>query len=396
MKSVYLDNNATTALAPEVLEAMQPYFSTRYGNPSRPHRFGREARKAVEDAREAVAAALVAAPAEIVFTSSGTESDNLAIMGAARGLRKKGTHLITSKIEHSAVLETCRSLEKEGFTVARLPVSREGVVSPDDLQSALEKAELEGRKTILVSVMHANNDTGAIQPISDLARIAHEHGALFHTDAAQSVGRIPCRVEALGCDLLSLSAHKFHGPKGVGALYVHKGTRIEPLLFGGPQESGLRPATENVPGIVGLGRALTLACQRMETGMSRVQALRDRLHRGLCEAVTGVTLNGPEAARLPNTVNLSFKDVEGESLLVNLDLAGIAVGAGSACTSGALEPSHVLMAMGLSRQVAQGSIRFSLSVYTQSDEIEYVIEVMPSIVERLRRVTGPVHVKGKP
>jgi cysteine desulfurase len=388
MKTVYLDNNATTALASEVLEAMLPYFGTYYGNPSRPHSLGREARKAVEDAREAVANALGAAPSEIIFTASGTEADNLAVAGAARGMAGKGMHLITSKIEHSAVLKTCHHLEREGFSVTYLPVSREGVVSPDDLRSALQKAETGGKRTTLVSIMHANNDTGAIQPIAELARIAHEHGALLHTDAAQSPGRIPCDVRALGCDLLSLSAHKFHGPKGVGALYVRKGTRLEPILFGGEQEGGLRPGTENVPGIVGLGRAIALAHSRMGIAVQQVRSLRDRLHRGLCQAVEDVTLNGPEAERLPNTVNLSFAGVEGESLLVNLDLVGVAVGAGSACTSGALEPSHVLLAMGLSRAAAQACIRFSLSAYTRPEEIDYVIQVLPAIVAKLRRFAG--------
>jgi cysteine desulfurase len=411
MKTVYLDNNATTPLAPEVLEAMLPYLRQHYGNPSRPHSFGREARKGIAEAREAVARTLNASEAEIVFTASGTESDNLALLGVARhapamflpigrlgrpALRparpaglwaktpSKGRHLITSSIEHSAVLGTCRQLAKQGFTVTHLPVSSEGIVSPDDLKDACKSA---GTPPLLVSIMHANNDTGAIQPVAELARIAHEHGALFHTDAVQSVGRIPCDVQALGCDLLTFSAHKFHGPKGVGGLYVRKGTRLEPILFGGHQEGGLRPGTENVPGIVGLGRALTLSCERMPEAVKRVEALRDRLHRRLCEAIPDVTLNGPIAGRLPNTLNLSFAGVEGESLLVSLDLAGVAVGAGSACTSGALEPSHVLLAMGRSRQAAQASIRFSLSVYTTVEEIDYVIRVLPPIIAKLRRLS---------
>lgn len=382
---VYLDNNATTAVAPEVLEAMLPYFSREYGNPSRPHSSGREARKAVEDAREAVAKALNASPTEILFTGSGTEADNLAVAGAAHGMAAKGRHVITSSIEHSAVLHTCRQLEKCGFSVTYLPVSRAGVVAPGDLKAALERAEAEGKRATIISIMHANNDTGAIQPIAELARIAHEHGAVLHTDAAQSAGRIPCDVHELGCDLLTISAHKFHGPKGVGAFYVRKGTRLEPILFGGSQEGGLRPGTEDVPGIVGLGRALPLACGRMESVGEQIRALRDRLHRGLCEAIDGVGLNGPSEGRLANTADLSFAGVEGESLLVNLDLAGVAVGAGSACTSGALEPSHVLMAMGLSRQAAQASIRFSLSAYTTGEEIEYVIRVLPPIIAKLRR-----------
>jgi cysteine desulfurase len=378
---VYLDNNATTQVAPEVLEAMLPFYRENYGNPSSIHRFGREVRVAIDEAREQVGALLGAAAEEIIFTSSGTESDNLAIKGTAYTLRAQGDHIITSQIEHPAVLNTCKQLEKEGFKVTYLPVDEYGVVRLEELTNAITD------KTILITIMHGNNEIGTIQPIEEIAQIARERGIRFHTDAVQSVGKVPIIVSKIGVDLLSLSAHKLHGPKGVGALYVKKGIKLQPLLHGGHQERGQRSGTENVAGIIALGKACQIVSCNMTEEIKKLTILRDRLFEGLQEKIPKIKLNGHPTQRLPTTLNCSFYGVEGESLLMNLDLAGIAVSTGSACSSGSIEPSHVLLSLGLSPQLYQGSLRFSLSRYNTEDDIAYVIEVLPPIVERLRKMS---------
>jgi len=381
MREVYLDNNATTAIAPEVLEAMLPFYRDKFGNPSSIHRFGREVRVAIDEARAQVAALLNASAEEIVFTSGGTESDNLAIKGSAYALRDRGDHIITSKIEHPAVLNTCRQLEREGFQVTYLSVDEYGMIRLEELVDSITP------KTILITIMHGNNEIGTIQPIEEIGRIAREKGIRFHTDAVQSVGKVPTRVDELGVDLLSLSAHKLHGPKGVGALYVRKGIKLEPLLTGGHQERGQRSGTENAAGIVALGKACQLAAERMTEEAEKLCILRDRLFEGLQERIPKIKLNGHPTRRLPTTLNCSFYGVEGEALLMNLDLVGVAVSTGSACSSGSIEPSHVLVALGLSPQLYQGSLRFSLGRYNTEDDIAYVLEVLPPIVEKLRKMS---------
>jgi cysteine desulfurase len=381
MKRIYMDHNATTPLREEVLEAMLPYLREKFGNASSLHAFGMQARRAVERAREKVAAALGAQPREIIFTACGTESDNQAIKGVAFANRSKGDNIITSRIEHKAVLYPCQYLEKQGFDVTYLPVDRHGMVSPDDVAQAITD------RTVLVSVMFANNEVGTIQPIAEIAQVCREKGVTFHTDAVQVVGKLPVDVDELGVDMLSLSAHKFYGPKGVGALYVRKGVRIDPLLHGGHQEWGRRAATENVASVVGLAEALALRLEEMEAEAVRLTALREQLCAGLTAQVDHLYLNGHPTHRLPGTLNVCFEYIEGEGIIMGLDLAGVAVSSGSACTSASLEPSHVLLAMGVHPAVAQGSIRFSLGRENTEADVDYVLETLPPIVERLRAMS---------
>jgi cysteine desulfurase len=381
MRHIYMDHNATTPLREEALVAMLPYLQEEFGNPSSLHSFGRQARKAVETAREQVAVTLGARPREIVFTGCGTESDNQAIKGVAYANRDKGDHLITTQVEHKAVLQACQYLEKQGFRVTYLPVDRYGVVDPDDVARAITG------QTVLVSVMFANNEVGTVQPIAEIGRICQERGVTFHTDAVQAVGKLPVDVMELGVDLLSLSAHKFYGPKGIGALYVRQGTKIDPLLHGGHQEWGRRAATENVAGIVGLGKAVELRRGEMAAEADRLAALRERLHAGIAARIDHVYLNGHPTRRLPGTLSLCFDYVEGEGIIMGLDLAGVAVSSGSACTSASLEPSHVLLAMGVRPATAQGSIRFSLGRENTEEDVDRVLDVLPPIVERLRAMS---------
>ncbi len=381
MKRIYMDHNATTPLREDVLEAMLPYLRGEFGNASSLHYFGIQARRAVEAAREKVATALGAQLREIIFTGCGTEADNQAIKGVMFANRGKGDHIITSRIEHKAVLQTCQYLEKQGFRVTYLPVDEYGLVNPDDVAQAIT-----GR-TVLVSVMFANNEVGTIQPIGAIAQVCRERGVYFHTDAVQTVGKLPIDVSELGIDLLSLSAHKFYGPKGVGALYVRQGVRVDPLLHGGHQEWGRRAATENVAGIVGLGRALELRLGEMDAEAERLMALRERLYAGLLARIPHVYLNGHPSERLPGTLNVCFEYIEGEGIIMGLDLAGVAVSSGSACTSADLSPSHVLLAMGVHPAMAQGSIRFGLGRENSEADVDYVLEKLPPIIERLRAMS---------
>ena len=383
---VYLDNSATTAMAAEVIEAMSPYFSDEMGNAQSVHSFGQRAKAAVEKARREVAALINAAPAEIVFVSGGTEADNLGVRGIAEAQRDYGRHIITTKIEHPAVLATCESLEGAGYRVTYLPVSRSGLVSIGDVRQAISD------DTVLISVMLANNETGTIQPIEEIAGVVAEARARgldhlhFHTDAVQAVGKISVDVNRLGVDLLSLSGHKIHGPKGIGALYVRKGTRLTKLLYGGHHERDRRAGTENVPGIVGLGRAAELARTQLDERMKRMRELRDYLEQEATSRFPDVRVNGDRRQRVPNVSNVSFGGIDGESLLIALDLKGIAVSTGSACASGSLEPSHVLQALGLTRDEVRGSLRFSLGAYTTRDEIDYAVSVLAQTVARLREM----------
>jgi len=381
MKKVYLDHAATTPTHPNVVLAMQPYYSEKFGNPSSIHAFGQEARSAVEAAREKAAKLLGATPEEIVFTSGGTESDNFALEGVAFAKENQGKHIIISKIEHHAVTECAEFLKKRGFEIAYLPVDKYGLVDPQEVKKAITD------KTILVSIMHANNEIGTIEPVAEIARIVNEKGIYFHTDAVQTAGHLPINVKDLGVDLLSLSAHKFYGPKGVGALYVKKGTRLVSFLHGGGQEKGKRASTENVPGIVGLGVACELAQKMMASEESRLQSLRDKLIKGILDKIPETILNGHPSLRLPNNVNVSIKYVEGESILLNLDMQGVAGSTGSACTSGSLEPSHVLLAIGLPHEIAHGSLRLTLGSSTTEEDINYVLEVLPPIVQKLRSMS---------
>lgn len=377
---VYADNAATTAVSKPVLDAMLPWFCEHYGNPSSIYSIGRDAHAAVDTARRQAAAALGALPEEIFFTSGGSEADNWAIRGTAYTRRTKGKHIISSAFEHHAVLHTLKALEKEGFEVTYLNVNADGVIRPEDLRAALRD------DTILVTIMYANNEIGTIQPIPELAGICREKGILFHTDAVQAVGHIPIDVKAEQIDMLSLSAHKFHGPKGVGALYLRKGLRLPNLIEGGAQEKGRRAGTENVPGIVGLGKALELACADMDKNAVKITSLRDRLIDNLLK-IKRVRLNGDRVHRLPGNVNISVEGIEGESLLLLLDMNGICASSGSACTSGSLDPSHVLLAIGLPHEVAHGSLRLSLSELNTQEEVDYICEVLPSIIERLRAMS---------
>ena len=379
---VYFDYNATTPLAPEVLQAVERATREVFGNASSVHHFGQQAKAALDEARSAVAALLGADPSEIVFTSGGTESDNFAIRGAAEALEPTGRrHLVASAIEHEAVLNTLRALSRRGWKTTLVGVGESGVISPDRLREAITD------QTALVSVMHANNEIGTIQPIAELAAIAHERGALMHTDAVQSSGKIPVDTRALGVDLLSLSAHKFYGPKGAGVLWIKRGTRMQPVLTGGKHERNRRAGTENVPAVVGLGVAARLAAAKMDTEAARVGRLRDRLEAGILGSVPGTAVNGDRTPRVPNTTNISFDRIEAESLLVALDLEAVAVSTGSACSSGTLEPSHVLRAMGLPSHRTQNSLRFSLGMFSTEEEVDRVVSLMPAIVEKLRGLT---------
>jgi len=381
MKRIFLDHAATTPADPRVVEAMLPFFSESFGNPSSIHSLGLETRTAVAEAREKVARLIGAASDEIVFTSGGTEADNLAIKGVAQANAQKGKHIVTTRIEHHAVEESCRYLEKQGFKVTLVGVDQDGLVDPRDVEKAVTP------ETILISVMHANNEVGTIQPIAEIGKLARKRGVYFHTDAVQTVGHIPAMVDELGVDLLAVSAHKLYGPKGVGVLYVRKGTRIVSFLHGGGQERGLRASTENVPGIVGLGKAAEIAQAEMDAESKHVTRLRDKLIKGILERIPQVRLNGHPTQRLPNNVNISVASVEGESLAVSLDLEGIAVSTGSACSSEAMEPSHVLTAMGVPVELARGSVRFSLGRENTDAEIDRVLEAFPRIVSRLRAMS---------
>ncbi len=380
MRSVYLDHAATTPVHPEVIAAMLPYFNPTFGNASSVHGFGRQGRMAIDNARDTLAKALGAQANEIYFTSGGTESDNIALRGVAAAMADKGRHIITTSIEHHAILNTCAHLAKQGFEITYLPVDADGLVDPEDVKAAIRP------DTILISIGHANNEMGAIQPLAEIGAIAKEHGVYLHTDAVQSFGTLPIDVNELQVDLLSLSGHKIYGPKGIGALYVRRGTRVRPIMFGGGQERKLRPGTENVAGIVGLAKAVELAMAEREERVKEMTRLRDKLIDGLL-AVPHVTLNGHREKRLPGNVNISVKYVEGESLILSLDLRGIAVSSGSACTSGSLEPSHVLIAMGLDHLQAHGSLRLTLGRDTTDEDIDYVLEVFPEVVERLRSMS---------
>jgi cysteine desulfurase len=379
---IYLDHNATTPPARKVVEAMAASLLEDYGNPSSVHHFGQRAKAAIDEARAAVAALIGADPSEIVFTSGGTEGDNAAVRGTAEALEVTGRRLVVATtIEHEAVINTVKALAKRGWPTAWVPVGQTGVVDPAALDEALDD------RTAVVSVMHANNEIGTIQPVADLARRAKARGAVVHTDAVQSIGKIPVDVKALGVDLLSLSAHKFYGPKGVGALWVRRGLRLTPLLTGGKHERGRRAGTENVAGIVGMGVAARLASAHLGGEATRVGALRDRLEQGILRAVTGTAVNGGGSPRVPNTTNVSFERIEAESLLIALDLQGIAVSTGSACSSGTLEPSHVLKAMGFPVHRTQNSIRFSLGAATTEADVDRVIAVLPQVVEKLRSLS---------
>lgn len=378
---IYVDNAATTPVRPEVLQEMLPYFSEHFGNPSSLHFFGRKTKAALEEARELVAKAIGAKKEEIVFTAGGTEADNLAIKGTAWARQNKGNHIITSSIEHHAVLETCHYLEKNGFDVTYIPVDSTALVNPDDLRNAITD------KTILISIMHGNNEIGTVQPIAEIGAIAKEKGIAFHTDAVQTVGNIPVNVDKLNCDLLAISAHKMYGPKGVGALYVRKGTRMVSLLHGGEQERRRRAGTENLASIVGFGKAIDLAVAEMPDKSAHLTVLRDKLMREILGRVPYTRLNGHPGKRLPGNVNIAFEFIEGESVLLNLDLVGIAASTGSACSSASLEPSHVLMAIGLPHEIAHGSLRFSLGKDTTEAEIDRMLELIPPIIEKLRAMS---------
>ncbi len=381
MSRIYLDHNATTPVHPAVLEEMLPYLRDVFGNPSSIHWFGQEARQAVDRARQRVADLIGAEPKEIVFTSGGTEAINYALRGAVEQYAENSRQIITSPIEHQAVLNSCGYLEDRGFQVTRLPVDEYGAVSPESAADAITG------DTVLITVMLANNEVGTIQPLTEIAGVAKERDLLVHTDAVQAVGKIPLNVQQLGVDLLSLSGHKFYGPKGIGALYIRRGVNVAPLIYGGHQERRRRAGTENVPAIVGLGKACELAGEELEDSAARVAALRDRLEEGILSQIPQTQLNGHPENRLPNTLNMSFSSVEGESLLMNLDLLGIAVSAGSACAAGAAEPSHVLTAMGIDPEQSQGSIRFSLGRGTTEADVDATVKALVEVVGKLRELS---------
>ena len=383
MNRVYLDHNATTAVAPEVLEAMLPYLSGEYGNAASIHTFGQKARAAVETAREQVAALIGARAQEIVFTSGGTEADNHAIFGVVTFTAPSTSrpHVITSSSEHEAVLNTCQALEKQGVDVTYLSVDREGRVDPEELRRSVRK------ETLLISIMHANNELGTVQPLEAIGRIAAEADVYFHTDAVQSAGKLPVDVNVLGLDLLALSGHKFYAPKGIGALYIRGGTRLRQLLYGGHHQRGFRPGTENVPGIVGLGKGAEIARQSLLQDAARISALRDRLEQGLVARVPHSRVNAARAPRTPNTANITFPGIEGEALVIALDLKGLACSTGAACSSGAVEPSHVLTAIGLPPEEARASLRFSLGRHTAAADIDFALHIVPATVEQLRELS---------
>ncbi|HEX9873656.1 MAG TPA: cysteine desulfurase NifS [Deferrimonas sp.] len=389
MKHIYMDNNATTAVRPEVLEAMLPFYREQFGNPSSVHWAGRAVSGAVEKAREQVATLINCAPAEIVFVSCGSEGDNMAIKGTAEALREKGNHIITTSVEHPAVLNTCEYLEKQGFRVTYLPVDKDGMLDLKELEAAITA------ETILISVMWANNETGNLYPIEEIGAIARKYKVRFHTDAVQTVGKIPVDVQKANVDLLVLSGHKLGAPKGVGAIYIRRGTRMNALIHGGHQERNRRAGTYNVAGIVGLGLACELSGAEMAESAVRIAGLRDRLQEGIMSAVPEIKLNGHPTMRLPNTLNISFAYIEGESLLLNFDMKGIAASSGSACTSGSLEPSHVMGAMCVDVVLAHSSTRFSLGRDNTEEEVDYVLEILPPIVLRLREMS-PLYNRKEP
>lgn len=382
MKKTYMDHAATTPTDVEVVKAMEPYFSLKYGNPNSIHSFGQEAREAVEEAREKIAHLIGANSSEIIFTAGGTEADNYAIKGIAWANQKKGNHIITSKIEHHAVLHSCQFLEKHGFKITYLPVDKYGLIDPEDVEGAITD------KTILVTIMHANNEIGTIEPIKEISKIVKKAGIYFHTDSVQTTGHIPIDVNDLGVDMLSMSGHKFYGPNGVGALYLRKGTRIVNLIDGGAQEKNRRAGTENVVGIVGLGKAAELAEKRLQQGKEdEVIKLRDKLIKGIAEKIDHTRLNGHPTKRLPGNTNFCFEFIEGESMLLSLDMEGVAASSGSACTSGSLEASHVLLSIGLPPEIAHGSLRLTLGKDNTNEEIDYVISILPGIIEKLRALS---------
>lgn len=380
-KFIYLDHAATTSVKKEVLDAMLPYFSTNYGNASSIYSIGRESKKAIEEARDKVAKAIKAQPKEIFFTGSGTEADNWAIKGVAYANKSKGNHIITTAIEHHAVLHACQYLESDGFEVTYLPVDENGLVTPEQVAAAIKP------NTVLITIMFANNEIGTIQPIAEIGKIAREKGICFHTDAVQAVGNIPIDVAEMNIDLLSLSSHKFYGPKGVGALYIRKGIKITSFLHGGAQERGRRASTENIPGIVGLGKAIELASNNINEYNAKLLSLRERTIEEITKRIPFVKLNGDRNKRLPGNVNFSFEFIEGESLLLMLDMKGIAASSGSACTSGSLDPSHVLLAIGLPHEIAHGSLRISFGYENTQEDVDYLMEVLPMIVNRLREMS---------
>jgi cysteine desulfurase len=381
VRRVYLDHSATTPVDPEVAELIMTYYTSKFGNPSSIHAFGREAKKGLEDARQQIATLIGAQPEEIVFTSGGTEADNMALIGAALANQKKGNHIITSAVEHHAILDTCKYLEKQGFKLTILPVDEDGLLSVEAVEKALTP------ETILVSIMHANNEVGTIQPIEEIGKLLQGKGIIFHVDAVQSLGKIPVNVNDLGVNLLTASSHKIYGPKGVGCLYIRKGTRIQSLVHGGSQERKRRSGTENLPGIVGFGKACELAGQRMEADSAMIADLRDRLMKGIFDKIDHVKLNGHPTKRVPTNLNVSFEFIEGESLLLSLDMKGIAGSSGSACTSGSLDPSHVLLSMGICHEIAHGSLRLTLGRENTVEDVDYVLEVLPEIVTRLRAMS---------
>jgi cysteine desulfurase len=381
MRRIYLDSNATTPMRPEVSASMIPLFSGDFGNPSSIHWFGQQAKSLLDEARQQVARLINAESSEIVFVSGGTEADNLAIRGIAESQKSKGRHIITSKIEHHAVLHTCKDLEKQGWEVTWLNVSPDGLIDPEDVRRAIRA------DTVLITIMHANNEIGSIQPIEEIGAIAAQADVYFHSDGVQSTGKIPVDVRKLQVDLYSMSAHKIHGPKGVGALYVRKGTTLKPLMTGGGHERNRRSGTENVAGIVGFGRAAQLAREGLESETEHMRQMRDRLESGLKARITSIHINAEKAPRLPNTSNIMVDFAEGEGLVISLDLKGVAVSTGSACSSGSLEPSHVLTAIGKTPDEAHGSLRFSLNAMNTVEDVDYVLEILPGIVERLRELS---------
>ena len=378
MRRVYMDHNATTPVHPEVLEAMMPFFKDQFGNSSSIHWAGRQVKKYLDEAREKVAGLLNASPEEVIFTGCGTESDNMAIKGVALGSKEKGNHIITTQVEHHAVLHTCQFLEKTGCEVTYLPVDSEGMIDLEELRRAIKN------QTILITIMFANNETGTVFPVKEIGEIAREKGVVFHTDAVQAAGKLPIDLKQVDVDILSLSGHKLYSPKGIGAQYIRTGTKLAPLIHGGSQERSRRAGTENIPYIVGLGKASEIAQRDFAKRRAHLLTLRDRLQQEIIRRIPEVKLNGHPTKRLPNTLNMSFLFIEGESLLLNLDLEGIAVSSGSACTSGSLEPSHVLLAMGIPHEIAQSAIRFSLGWANTEEDVNYVLDVLPAIVQRLR------------
>lgn len=381
MKDIYFDNAATTKLDEEVLEEMMPYLKESYGNASSIYRLGRESRKAVESAREKIANILNCKPTEIYFTAGGSESDNTIVKGIAHSYKKKGNHIITSKIEHPAILETCKQLEKEGFEISYVSVNENGIINLEELKSMIKPT------TILITIMFANNEIGTIQPIEEIGKIAKENNIYFHTDAVQAVGNIRIDVQKMNIEALSISSHKFYGPKGIGALYVKSGINFEKYISGGHQERNKRAGTENVAGIVGMGKAIELAYSKLEEHNKKIKELRDYYVEQIKEKIPYIKINGDMEKRLPGNSNISFRFIEGESLLLNLDLKGICASSGSACTSGSLDPSHVLLAIGLPHEIAHGSLRISIGKYNTKEEVDYLIESLVEIVNRLREMS---------